>query len=102
MQTLNIGLASNNGAAPINAVEVLTWLRATGRKQINDARIVQSNTEPTLVVRIDAPLNAAEAYALCAAFDQDCIAQSADGISGALLGPNAAQWGSFNPSYFIQ
>lgn len=99
MQTLNIGLNRNVGGA-VRAADVLMWIIGSGRK-VRAARVEQSNTEPTLVARVNAPLSDAEAYALCAAFDQDCIAQSADGISGELLGPNARQWAPFNPAYFI-
>jgi hypothetical protein len=99
MQTLNIGLASNKGGA-VSARAVLQWLLAA--RKVSRVAIEQSASEQTLVARIDAPLSDAEAYALCAAFDQDCIAQSADGSSGALLGPRASAWGEFNPSYFIR
>jgi hypothetical protein len=100
MQTLNIGLNRNVGGT-VRAADVLMWIMSSARK-VSAATIAQSDTEPTLVARIDAPLSDAEAYALCAAFDQDCIAQSADGISGALLGPKSAEWGAFNPALFIR
>ena len=99
MQTVNIGLNSNKGGA-VSARAVLQWL--LDARQVSRVSIANSATERTLVARIDAPLNAGEAYALCAAFDQDCIAQSADGISGALLGPKSADWGAFNPALFIR
>jgi hypothetical protein len=81
MQTVNIGLEA---------------------RQVARVSIADSATERTLVAQIDAPLNASEAYALCAAFEQDCIAQSADGATGELLGPDAAKWGEFNADYFIR
>jgi hypothetical protein len=104
MHTVNIGLISNKvsdkGAEIISPRAVLQWL--LDARKVSRVAIQKSISEPTLVVGIDAPLNDAEAYALCAAFEQDCIAQSADGINGALLGPKSAEWGAFNAALFIR
>jgi hypothetical protein len=92
-------LNSNKGGA-VSARAVLAWL--LDARKVSRVSIEQSASEATLVARIDRALNDAEAYALCAAFEQDCIAQSADGINGALLGPKSAEWGAFNAALFIR
>ena len=66
----------------------------------------QSDTEPTLVVKVrvfDFPALAWQKLKHIAIdLHQDCIAayNPETGI-GALIGPKAAAWGSFNPEFFI-
>jgi len=40
-------------------------------------------------------------YALCQRFGQDCAGVRYFNGTGELVGPRAAQWGAFNPEYFI-
>jgi hypothetical protein len=42
-----------------------------------------------------------KAYAIAKALDQDCIAQyDLEECQGALIGPNAKEWGAFDPQGF--
>lgn len=59
------------------------------------------STEPTYVVALSRPLSWGELWHLSKDLEQDCIAQYYDG-QGILCGPNAAEWGEFNPKYFIK
>lgn len=65
-----------------------------------------STTEDTLVVACfgdDGALFRAMVYELAMDLQQDCIAvYNATSFSGALIGPNAAAWGEFNPEFFIR
>lgn len=70
-----------------------------------EARIEQSATEQTLVASFQTAASRAygEALAISEALQQDCVAlYCADTRTGALLGHKAAQWGAFNPAYFIK
>ena len=60
--------------------------------------------EPVLVAWLDLPEGAALAvfYALAEVMGQDCVAAWNEDIEvGLLIGPKAAEWGAFNPNYFI-
>lgn len=101
---LNIGLdvkATSQIAAHVAAQIVVA----------NDFRIerqvtIQSDTEPTLVVEVqvfDFPALAWQKLKQVAIdLDQDCIAAyNPQTGKGALIGPRAADWGDFNPAFFI-
>ena len=67
-------------------------------------RLVESDTEPTLVVLAhdDAPGQDNRIDQLSRALRQDCIAvYYPEDKSGAVIGPNAAAWGEFNPKFFF-
>lgn len=97
--TVNIGLDANNGTE-IRPHHALAALRAIGGVKTLMARVLQSDTEPTLVAEVTPPLTATAAYAVAERLHQDCIAQW-DGREGALYGPNAHAWGTFNPAFFV-
>lgn len=72
------------------------------------SRVHQSDTEPTLVALVETGLAHTDITVftqvtkLSEALGQDCIAlyNPASG-RGALIGPRAAAWGTFNPEYFF-
>ena len=111
---LNIGLngvpadlSYTNGVLnPIDMRRALTavqTVRAYGF-DMRGAKIVQSDTEPTLVVRAhsDEPGLDNRIDMLSTALKQDCIAVwYPDQAWGQLIGPRAAEWGNFNPKFFI-
>ena len=98
---LNIGLHTING----DTITVAAALRATSRAGIplTGWRVADSATEPTLVAR--SPLDSIKAvsklYELAVALEQDCIAARWDN-GGLLIGPNTADWGEFDPQYFLE
>lgn len=96
--TVNIGLAVNGGSA-ITAAEAVKALQDVGAK-VNSQNVHQSDTEQTLVATLDRPLTPAEGSTVSAALKQESIAQLHNGV-GALHGPKAAEWGPFNPDYFL-
>lgn len=68
-------------------------------------RLEQSATEQTLVASFQtAPKRVyAEALAISDILQQDCVAvYTPEQRVGALVGQRAAQWGGFNPDYFIK
>lgn len=78
-------------------------LRSHGFKIIY-ATMHQSDSEPTLVTKVDD--NNMSGYnritKLAEALNQDCIATyNPVGKFGELYGPRAAAWGEFNPAFFI-
>jgi hypothetical protein len=99
---LNIGLHSDKlgKIAPVTALSAvrLAWL------QIKSSTVVQSDTEPTLVLVVKAPhINLhGIVRGLAKTLGQDCIAiYDPCYCMGNLLGPKAAEWGPFNPEFFI-
>ena len=102
--TLNIGLSGPSGLIPVTkAIDALLlegfWIK------IDSRAVVNSDTEPTLVVTVSKEGNLGSFDAICrvsAALEQDCIAVW-DGMwqKGYLLGPRAAAWGKFNPEFFF-
>lgn len=98
---LNIGLARNDGKGNNRVVETLAQLEGY---VLDDVRLVNSRTEPTLVVEV-ALVNLAIAAILCqrlsVALAQDCVAcYSSDTGEGSLHGPKADAWGPFDPTLF--
>lgn len=104
---LNVGLKRNNGLPEVRARHVEDTLVHNRGVSVPRFREAHSNTEPTLVCQFvwlgdRAPLRYF-VTALCRVFGQDCIAvyYPAD-LDGELIGPKAAEWGSFNPEFFIR
>lgn len=96
---LNIGLA-REGNTNLTVQDVLDEATMCGMK-FDAYRIVESDTEPTLVARLTAGSNLMN-HTFSKNLEQDCIAIYADSINeGRLVGPNAAKWGEFNPEYFF-
>lgn len=104
--TLNIGLVPSKYSSRkenITRAEVMAAVRGAGFK-VRSHRIAQSTTEPTsiLVVEPTHPFISTACYNIAVALAQDCIAvRNDDNGFGYLAGPNAEEWGSFNPEYFI-
>ena len=106
--TLNIGLAVE-GHQDIDPQQVLTALRQVFPGQLNGYRVATSDTERTLVVRIEYTPGEDTSYEFCGRvyklacmFGQDCIAVAFSGIpSGDLIGPGAKCWGKFSREFFI-
>lgn len=97
--TLNIGLA-RKGSSYLDVVEVIRALQ-DAQLYIGAYALVQSGTEPTVVVEVDGPAPAA-GYVLAQRLGQDCIAVwHPDTEVGRLIGPHAAAWGEFNPEFFL-
>lgn len=105
---INIGLeVPNTVSTPedlaARAEYALVLLRS--RFAFVEARLEQSATEQTLVASFQtAPKRVyAEALAISNILKQDCVAvyTPEQGV-GALVGERAAQWGGFNPEYFIK
>lgn len=97
---LNVGLAVNDGSA-IEPAHALAALRARlGVSKLLGVSVAQSDTEPTLIVELNQPLSAPNAFDLSRALRQDCIAQW-NGEHGELYGPAAWRWEPFNPAFFL-
>ncbi len=71
---------------------------------IDDYRVAQSNSEPTLVIKVNR-LFAIDMYhdlnMLASKYAQDCIAV-ANKSNGVLIGKYNKLWGDFNSEFFIQ
>lgn len=116
--TLNIGL-SVDGDKPSaallaqRAAFVIDEVRRRGLAvmDLEGFAIVESNTEPTIVVRLNTAWSKADVRVMQAwvaglakAFHQEAIAALADSndrLIGFLAGPKAEKWGPFNPEYFF-
>lgn len=104
---LNIGLAGNGQTFDEHQVSESVAELVSGVGSF--CALVQSHTEPTLVVEfVTAELDAAGvdvltvASTICRLWDQDCVALYSTGVgAGFLIGPRAAAWGPFNPNYFF-
>ena len=101
---LNIGL--DVGATSSIAAHVALQIVSANNFRVERSKVVQSDTEPTLVVEIqvfDLPFLAwAQLKQIAIDLHQDCIAAyNPDKGKGALIGPRAAAWGPFNPEFFI-
>jgi hypothetical protein len=104
-QILNIGLA-NPKTGKLNTLdEVLIVLSGfVDMGNIASIYVAQSETEPTVVVKLPkhVALSRRRAYNVAHLLDQDCIAvynQETD--EGYLVGEKSAEWGNFNPEFFI-
>jgi hypothetical protein len=105
---LNIGLA-RAGKDNLDPAKVERALWSNGIATL-DAKIVESDTEPTLVIRTADITARNEAgnkfvdwvYNVSVALEQDCIAAYLPAFNmGQLIGPRAAAWGEFNPEFFF-
>ncbi len=71
---------------------------------IDSYRVTQSQSEPTLVIKVNR-LFAGDIYhnlnMLSDKYAQDCIAVASN-INGVLIGKYNKLWGDFNPEFFIQ
>lgn len=96
---LNIGLDVNaTQTLPVGAVQ--SALVAANISWSNH-KVVQSDTEPTLVVEADVDLWW-KLERLSRTLRQDCIAvYNPNNGKGALVGDRAAEWGPFNPELFF-
>lgn len=102
---LNIGLNRASGGTLTPKLARLALL-TNGFLIVNDA-VLESDTEPTLVAEVINP-GASPIILLqllrrvVEALGQDCIAVYRERTrGGALIGPRAAEWGPFNPEYFL-
>jgi hypothetical protein len=103
---LNIGL--NVGATTTLSAHVARQiLIANDLLPVNDGVVHASDTEPTLVIEVQ-PLSRNPFLVLAALkataddLQQDCIAVYRPKTGGgSLVGPKAAEWGPFNPEFFI-
>lgn len=108
---LNIGLARNDGAPDNGVLHVVVKLNQFGfRLKAGEVHEVTHalGTERTLVVEVyprDGIATRAAVYRLSLELAQDCIAvgfvQDGTVTSGELIGPKAADWGEFDPAYFV-
>jgi hypothetical protein len=98
MPTVNIGLNTNDGKG-ITPAQAISKLQGTGATVL-DSAVHTSNTEPTLVAQLSRPLNPDEANGVATGLNQDAIVQTHAG-AGQLYGPKAADWGPYNPNYFL-
>ena len=101
---LNIGLKSDTlGDISVALAKQMLW---AADLLIKIETVVQSDTEPTLVVMVTSingpAFTLANLRQLAIDLGQDCIAVYRPQVGrGALVGPKAAAWGSFNPEFFI-
>jgi len=111
---LNIGLDgvpadlsyTNGKLNPLDARRAMQAVQAVRSHgfDILSAKVVQSDTEPTLVVRAeDAGIGQDNRIdMLSTALKQDCIGVWYPAEQyGQLIGPRADAWGEFNPEFFI-
>ena len=96
---INIGLITSGGAAysPLAALAAL----ADAGVQVLTSIVRQSDSEPTLVVELAAPLTALQLHAVAVACHQDAVAQLDANTIGTLEGPGADKWRPFNIEYFL-
>jgi len=97
---LNIGLA-RKGQAELNSLFVWELLIQTLPAGVFNYKTLRSQTEPTLVAEVatdDIPDTFLEGLAVV--LGQDCLACLDDGKTGRLVGPRAADWGTFSGSQF--
>jgi len=108
---LNIGLnipGTDRAMHPELARDAVRNMLAKGER-ILSSPVHASDTEQTLVALIDGfPPGTSELEYLSELLLQDCVAYcKADAAgrpllsTGELFGPKAADWGPFNPSYFL-
>lgn len=102
---LNIGLQV--GATQTLAAHVVREILIANDFILHgEGKVFESDTEPTPVIGVDAPPRIAGSAArnprqTAVDLGQDCIAVWHPATGGNLLGPKAAEWGTFNPALFI-
>lgn len=97
---LNIGLADPNGGADLDPDAVLAAIKDIGGDVVGSV-VHTSATEPTLVIKLKTALGEDAANRLSEALGQEAIAQSFEDGTGKLYGPQAANWGEYNPDFFV-
>lgn len=101
---VNIGLA-RSGQSNIAIGTVLREVASHGFEVVEHITL-ESDTEPTVVARLRTVQSWAtvqrRVHFLSILLGQDCIAVYELSLSkGALCGPRAAEWGPFNPDFFL-
>jgi hypothetical protein len=99
---LNIGLSTQEvkGGGQLSVDTVRAAIEKLGAK-ISDLVVQVSDSEPTAVVSLNRSLTAEEGDALSKTLSQEAIVQRNPDGTGVLYGPQAANWGPFNPEYFV-
>ena len=109
---LNIGLA-RKGKDNLTIRQVYHALAAQDISVMQSA-VHKSNTELTFVCKVVLPVAVDDRHPFAAGdlsavhraaerLEQDCIAVWDDSSNaGVLVGPRAAAWGTFNPSFFLK
>ena len=97
---LNIGLKDPAGGPDLKVSDVLKAVKDAGGEVVNSS-VYESNTEPTLVVKLKTKLDDKSADKLSSDLGQESIAQRFDDETGKLYGPQAEKWGDFNPEFFV-
>jgi hypothetical protein len=106
---LNVGLKRNDNGKTLSHTFVKQVLRHLGL-DVTDLQLFESDSEWTAVVSVCLPQKAScieqfvdRVDAAAAFLRQDCIAvvYNAKLGAGSLIGPEAENWGPFNPTYFI-
>lgn len=111
---INVGLLTNKGESLDLGLVIQTvnnLLAHNPAWHITDVKLVQSDSEPTLVVILESSYlwNAYSlrtlrniVLTLSDTLEQDCIAVwDGDNERGFLIGSNTEAWGDFNPEYFF-
>jgi len=96
---INVGLNTNDGVG-ITRTQVEAALRDMDILVVK-GDVHASNTEPTFAAKITRPLTPEEANKLSVTLKQEAIVQVHNG-KGELYGPQAKNWGPFNPDYFLR
>lgn len=96
---LNIGLDIPGGGR-LTPEEVAARIAEAGIN-IRSSVVHSSDTEPTFIATIDRPLSKMEADQLSADLRQEAIVQRMPDGTGASYGPQADNWGPYNPEYFV-
>jgi hypothetical protein len=96
---VNIGM-DIPGGGKLTEKQINAALKKAGVKVL-DRKLHQSDTEMTSVLQLDRPLTKKEANEVSTALKQESIAQFTERHGGELYGPKAAEWGPFNPDYFL-
>jgi hypothetical protein len=101
---LNVGMkiGATDKENTFSEVKLALWARSIATL---DAKIIESESEPTFVCRALLPLGCevTSLAQLCVALNQDCVAvYSPLNDDGSLVGPKAGNWGKFDAKYFIR
>mgnify|MGYP007071570551 CR=1 FL=1 len=96
---VNVGLNIGDTVDALSQEKIINELAKRGVKVI-ESTIKKSDTENTLIAKLSRPLTKDELFDLSVDLEQDAIPQLSKG-SGILTGPKAANWGDFNPEYFL-
>lgn len=97
---VNIGLANPKGGADLKPEDVLAALKEVGA-EVEASSLFTSDSEPTLVIKINGVLSQEQGDRLSEMLGQEAIAQRTDDEKGQLFGPMAEKWGPYNPDLFI-